>query len=488
MIATSKLFRTASLTFTFLTAMGTAASADGQPGANPVQAKYIARTGATGAMCAPQGLLKEIVAGKYACYAASGGDACGASLDAAKGKLDPKYNALFVDLMKTDPTIKKTEGNPKGHLYAAGCNDMAAADFAHMLSPSALSYGKASPDALLAFGTPENFEAWSAQQREDFVAAVGRYGEPQKARALPILRTALATKGSMLNFKKNALKLMARFGSDDGVAYCTDVLKQGTDKDVSVSCALYLGERKNLAAVPLLVRRLDDDIAFTRALGLIGSKEAAATLKASYEKQVGSVTALESTVALLDVGDKSYDYAGDLVAMIQGRRPLSLRDREKKASELKSKRKGAAERWKQREEEVHEEVASAAALEATYVTDATASAKVDTALRATAKRTAWSKASSVATSALAQRGDRAAAAALVQLLASPNSDVRDLAVNAFGASYDVPDAFTVYVGRKGVVADPSAPSALIAYIDNEPNADKRAKALRALGAVRSFLP
>jgi HEAT repeat protein len=485
----TKTLRFASLSIFFLTASSVAMAA-GLPGENPTQTKYVARTGVQGSMCAPQGVLKDLVNGKYKCYGPKGSDACGASYDAAKGKLDPKFTELFTDLMKKDAALKTTgDKNRDGYLYAAGCSDLGGADYVHMLSVGGLSYAKASPDVVFSYGTAANFGTWSGAEREAYIAALGRYGEPQKAKILPILGTALATKGSMLAFKKNALKLMARFGSDDGVAYCLDVLKQGTDKDVTAACGYYLGERKKTDAASILVRRLSDEHdTFTRALGAMGSKEGVSVLKADYEKQAGSAVALKATVALLDLGDKSHDYAGDLATMIEGHRPLSLRDRQKKADELKANKKGAAARWQQREQASDEATARAAALEATYATDAASAAKIDAALRKTAARSDWPKASALATSALAQRGDKSAVAALVKLLGSPSDDVREIAVNAFGASYDTPEAFLDYVGHKGVVADASAVPALASYIENEPKEERRAKALRALGAVRSFLP
>jgi len=42
---------------------------------------------------------------------------------------------------------------------------------------------------------------------------------------------------------------MARFGSDDGVAYCMGVLQQANDKDVG-ECRDYLADRKSVAAAP----------------------------------------------------------------------------------------------------------------------------------------------------------------------------------------------------------------------------------------------
>lgn len=474
-----KTLHTAAASTAILTASFCALAA-GLPGENPVQSKYMSRSGPRGSMCAPQGTLKELVDGKYQCYGLHASDACGASYDAAKGKLDPKFIELFVDLMKT---------NRDGHLYAAGCSDLGKAAHIHLLSIGGLSYAKANLDLVLSYGTPASFDTWAATNREAYIAALGRYGDAQKVKILPILKTALATNGSLLAFKKNALKLMARFESDDGVAYCLDVLKQGTDKDVTRTCGWYLGERKKTDAAPILVRRLSDEgEMFTRALGLIGSPEGVAALKEEYEKQLGSGAALKTTAALLNIGDKSADYAGELSAMIQGKRPLSRNERQRKAEELKKKRKGAAERWKTRENETDEQIARDAALEATYVTSSAAAAKINAALKATAARSDWPKASTLALSALAQRGDKAAGAALAKLLDSPKEEVREIAVNAFGAKYDTPEAFLDYVGRKGFVVDASAVPALMKYIENEPKKDRRADAVRALGVLRSFIP
>src|SRR5438046_2850821 len=63
-----------------LAASASVAFADANPGANPVQAKYMTRSGVAGSMCAPQGTLKDLVSGKYGCSGLKGGDACNASL------------------------------------------------------------------------------------------------------------------------------------------------------------------------------------------------------------------------------------------------------------------------------------------------------------------------------------------------------------------------------------------------------------------------
>lgn len=477
--------KTSSFVSASLLGLTVAAAAFAAPSApNAVQTKYIKREGTNGGMCSPQGQLKELTNGKYKCYAPGGAEKCQASIDAANGVLDAKFVEMFGELLKTDGSLKN------GYLYRAGCQDLAGADFVEVLAIGGLSYAKKSPEVLLGLGTAENFGVMGGANRADYIAALGRYGEPQKAQILPILKLALTVKGSLLDFKKNTLKLMARFGSDDGVAYCLDVLKTGADKDVTRTCAWYLGERKATTTSANLLTRLEDEkVWFTRALGLIGSKEAVDNLKADYEKNAGSVTALASTVALLNLGDKSYDYAGDLLSMVAGKRPLSIKDRAKKAEELKAKKKGAAERWQKREDEVQEDVARAAAIESTYVLDATIGKKVDEALKVTAKKTEWVKASAHALSALGQRGDKTAIPELIKLLTSSKEEAREIAINAFGARYDAAEAFPEYVGRKGiVVVDATVPPALAKYIENEPKEERRMKGLLALGATRSFLP
>jgi hypothetical protein len=464
-------------------AFGGIVSAD-VPGANPIQKKYIAREGTDGVTCKPIGVLKELTQDKYKCYPAAGAEKCGASLDAVKGKLDSKMLDLFADLLKTDGAAKPA------YLYAAGCKDLGGAEFAEFLAVGGIGYAKdaAHIDALVALGAPANLASMGGEARAQLIASLGRFGEPQKAKILPVLKNALAASGRMLDFKKNALKLMARFGSDDGVTYCLDVLKQGNDKDVSKVCAWYLAERKAAGAEAILVQRYEDDkLSYGRALGLLGAKSAVGALKAEYEKNAGSVTAVTATVALLNLGDKSYDYAADLVAMIQGKRPLSIKDRAKKAEELAAKKKGADTKWQTREEETQEEVARAAAIESTFAIDAGAAKKIDDALKATAKRSEWVKASAFASSALGQRGDKSAIADLIKLLSGSKKEAREIAVNALGARYDVPEAFLEYVGRKGVVADASVPAALLTYIENESDEAARIRALVAAGAVRSFL-
>ena len=460
------------------------ASAD-EPGANPIQKKYVTREGVSGIMCHAAGPLKDLTQDKYKCYGAAGADKCGASLDAVKGKLDSKMLELFADLLKTDGAAKPT------YLYAAGCKDMGGADYSESIAIGGIGYAKdtAHIDSLVALGSPTNLASMGGEPRAQLIASLGRFGDAQKAKILPVLKNALATKGSMLEFKKNALKLMARFGSDDGVAYCLDVLKQGNDKDVSKTCAWYLAERKSAGASAILTQRYEDNkLTYGRALGLLGDKSAVEVLKAEYEKSAGSAAALPVTVALLNIGDKSYDYAADLTAMIQGRRPLSIKDRAKKAEELAAKKKNADTKWQKREEETQEDVARAAALEATYAVDAASAKKIDEALRLTAKKSDWAKASAFASSALGQRGDKAAVGDLVKLLTSSKKEAREIAINAFGARYDIPDAFAEYVGRKGIVAvDASVPPALFTYIENESNEGARIQALLAAGATRSFL-
>lgn len=474
-----------SLLFAALLGLTVAVPAFAAPSAsNAVQTKYIKREGVDGGMCSPQGQLKELTNGKYKCYAPAGAEKCQASIDGANGTLDAKFVEMFGDLLKTDGSLKK------GYLYASGCKDLAGADFVEVLAIGGLSYAKKSPEVLIGLGTAENFATMGGANRADYIAALGRYGEAQKAQVLPVLKLALTVKGSLLDFKKNALKLLARYGSDDGVSYCLDVLKTGADKDVTRVCGWYLGERKATTASANLNTRIEDEhLWFVRALGQIGSKEAVDNLKADYEKNAGSATALPATVALLNLGDKTYDYAADLQAMIAGKRPLSIKDRAKKAEELKAKKKGAAERWQKREDETQEDVARAAAIESTYVLDATAGKKVDEALKLTAKKVEWVKASAHALSALGQRGDKTAIPELIKLLSSSKEDAREIAINAFGARYDAAEAFPEYVGRKGiVVVDATVPAALAKYIENEPKEERRAKALLALGATRSFLP
>lgn len=449
---------------------------------NEIQKKYLEREGP---MCKPTGALKELVAGKYKCYAPAGAEKCGATLDAAKGTLDPQFFGLFGDLLKLE--------KPGEYAYAANCQDLTSAEFAHFLAIGGASYAKSPAllDALVALAAPASIDKMSAQLRSELVAAFGRYGEASKARIVPALKNALAAPGKMLDFKKNALKLLARFGSDDGVAYCMDVLQKDNDKDVAKVCGFYLAERKHAPAMSVFVKRYEEDKrVWGRAIGLLGGKDvkdAIAVLKEDYEKNAGSVVAVTSTVALLNLGDKSYDYAGDLVAMIKGKRPLSLKDRAKKAEELKAKKKGAEDRWKKREDETQEEIARAAAIESTFLVDAAAAKKVDEALKATAAQAEWIKASATASSALAQRGDKAAIGALVKLLSSPKKEARDIALFAFGARYDVPEAFLEYVGRKGVVADATVPPALFKFIEGEAKEETRVQALLAIGAVRSFL-
>lgn len=481
MISRSLSSLLASAVVTAAVASSSVASAQTAP-ANDVQKKYVVREGVDGIMCKANGTLKELTNGKYKCYGAAGADKCAASIDAAAGKLGKEYLELFGDLLKKDK-----DGT---HLYKVGCKDFGGADFAEFLAIGGIGYAKSTAqlDALLALGSPESLKGMGGEPRAQLVAALGRFGDAHKAKILPVLKNALAADAKILGFKQNALKLMNRFGSDDGVAYCMDVLKSGKDKDNAKVCTWYLGERKAAGAAALFARNFGDDKkGNARALSLAGGKDGIDVLKEAYEKNAGSAVVLPETAALANLGDKTHDYAADLLGMIEGRRPLSLKDRAKKAEELAAKKKNAEEKWQKREAETQEDIARSAAIEATYVTDAALGKKVDEALRATAKKKEWKKASAMATAALAQRGDKAAAAELVGLLGSNDKDAREIAVSALGASYDVPQAFLEYVGRKGFVPEASAPAALLKYIESESNEGLRIKALNALGAVRSGL-
>ena len=456
------------------------ARADATP--NAVQKKYIIREGVDGGLCKPQSTLKELVNGKYKCSGPSGADKCAASVDAAQGKLGKDFLDLFSELLKFDKD---------GHLYKAGCRDVeGGANFSEFIAIGGIGYAKSAAhiDALVSLGSAAGFGLMGGDTRAELVASLGRFGEGQKGKTLPVLKTALATKGKILPFKQNALKLMNRFGSDDGVAYCMDVLKNGTDKDNTEVCTWYLGERKAAGAAALFARNYDANRKMNaRALGLAGGKDGLEVLTAAYEKNAGSVVPAPETVALVNLGDKTHDYQADLLAMLQGRRPLSIKDRAKKAEEIKAGKNGADKKWEKREAEEKEDVAQQAALESTYVIDAAAGKKVDDALRALAKRKEWKKASAMAVSALAQRGDKAAAADLVKLLSSTEKDAREIALNGLGARYDVPGAFLNFVGRKGFVPEATAPGGLLKFIENESNEGLRIKALNALGAVRSGL-
>jgi hypothetical protein len=450
------------------------ASGDSEP-----ESKYVIRRGND---CQPTGALKELLSGKYKCDPEDGPEKCAASVEAAKGSIDPAFLELFGDLLKM---------NEYGFPLDLPFCEMSRTWYIQSLAVGGIGYAKATAhlDALAALGSVARLAKRDAAGRDELLRSLGHFGDAHRAKILPVLKNALQTPGSMLSFKKNALKLLARFGSDDGIGYCLDVLRNGTDGSVAKMCGWYLAERNHVAAAPLLIRGLEERetrLFFTRALGILGSKDAVELLKEQYAKYMGSPA---ETVALLNIGDKSYDYAGDLVLMIRGKSPLSLKERAQKAEELKTKKKGVAAKWQKLEDESLEEerVARVAAIEATFATDAVAGKAIDAALKKTAAKTNWATASTFALSALAQRGDKDAVASLVSLLSSPKKDVREIALKAFGAQYDDPEAYLEYLGRKGLVADPTVPPALFKFIESEPKKEDRAKALLAVGAVQSFL-
>lgn len=457
------------------------------PDSNPIQAKYIERVDAS---CKPKGELADLINGPYQCFPQKGAEQCAASFDAVKGTLSPGKVTLFGDLLKRDAQDNRWD---EGFLYAAGCPGVDEnGTYSWNLAIGGLGYAKAVEhlDVLIALSAPEIMANMGGDTRASYISALGRFGAPHKEKILPALRNALTVKGTMLEFKENALKLMALFESDDGVGTCLEALKQGAQGSLKATCSWYLGERKHAAAAEILIRSYNDDKEnYGRALGLLGAKEGIAVLKAAYEKDVSGTGGIIPIVALLNLGDTSYDYAADLALFIEGKRPLSLREREQKAKDLAANTKGAAERWKTREDVAAEGFAKTAAIESTFltVTDAAVVTKIHDALKAVAGKTAWVEASGHATSALAQRGEQAAVAELVAMLASPKKESRKIALGAFGSRYDAPKSFLGWVGRKGVVADATVPPALLKYIENESDDASRIEALQALGAVRSFL-
>lgn len=447
--------------------------------------KHFERTGKDGMMCSPKGTLKELQRGKYKCEGAKGADVCEASFDAIQGKLDESFTPLFLDLLQTLPA----GGDRVKPAYKDGCADYD--DTPHTLAFGIFAFAQKHVDAVVAYGTtPNAFATLDGSRRRDFINALGRYGKADWAKVAPLYKKALETKGSLLEFKQNALRLMARQGSDDGVAYCLNVLKKGDDKSVTKVCTWYLAERGTKDAGDIMLRNIDGSDAtwFLHAVGILGVKEAVDVIKPKYEKDADAEPIMPVTVTLLNLGDKSHDYAADMVAWIHGRRPLSVEDRAKKAADLKDKKKkSAADTWKKREEQDNERAAKAACIEATYIVNKDAAKKIDDALRATAKRADWPEASTMAWGALAQRGDKAAVAELAKLLNSPKEDVRDIALDQVGARYQDSQSFPQYQGRVGIVTDASLLPALAKYYENEQKADKRELALRAMGAIRGGL-
>jgi hypothetical protein len=459
----------------------------------PAQAKpgdladtHFERSGSGGMMCTPKGTLKELQQGRYKCQGSRGADVCEASFDAVQGKLEAPFFELFVDLLKTLPG----EGDRVKPAYKDGCADYD--DIPHALAFGIAAYAQKNVDEVVAYATtPNAFATLDGTRRRDFVNALGRYGKADWAKVLPVYTLALGTKGNLLEFKQNALRLLARQGSDAGVDYCMNVLKKGDDKAVTKVCTWYLAERQAKDAAPIIVRNLEGSDAtwFQHAAGILGAKDAIDVLKPSYEKDNDAEPILPVTVTLLNLGDKSHDYTADMVAWIQGRRPLSLEDRAKKAADLKDpkKKKTAAESWKKRESQDNERAAKAACIEATYIVNKDAAKAIDEALRITAKRTDWPEASTLAWGALAQRGDKAAVAELAKLLNSPKEDVRKVALDQVGARYEDSQSFPQYQGRVGIVTDASLLPALASYYENEQQADLRELALKAMGAIRGGL-
>jgi len=447
--------------------------------------KHFERSGSGGMLCTPKGTLMELQQGKYTCRGHQGADVCAASFDAVQGKLAESFTPLFLDLLQTTPG----DGDKVEAAYKDGCADYD--DIPHTLAFGILSYAQKHVDEVVAYGSkPNAFASLDGTRRRDFINALGRYGKADWGKVAPLYRQALETKGNLLEFKQNALRLMARQGSDDGVAYCMNVLKKGDDKAVTRVCTWYLAERGAKDAGDTILRNIEgsDELWFQRAAGLLGVQAAVEVLKPKYEKDNDAEPIMPVTAALLNLGDKSHDYAADMVSWIKGRRPLSLSDREKKSADLEDKKKkGATESWKKREEQENERAAKAACIEATYVVNKDAAKKIDEALRATAKRSDWPEASVMAWGALAQRGDKAAISELAKLLNSPKEDVRKLALDQVGARYEDSQSFPQYQGRFGIVVDASLLPALASFYENEQSADLRELALKAMGAIRGGL-
>ncbi len=457
----------------------------GTPQPNEIQGKYLEFVESAGSYdCKPKGKLESLLRDPYKCYLDL--DECGASVDSVAGKIDPEFVTLFADLLVLAPGQKLE--------FAYGCPGRDGPKFLEGMAIQGLGYAKAANhlDKLLALSTPERLASFSgAANRELLVNALVNVGSGHKDKTVPALVNLVKAEAKTLTFKKVALQALARHGSDGAVDYCLGLLKSGESKDLNEACMLYLGERKATAALPLLERNFEKSEELTaRAMGLLGEKSAAATLKA-YVDDKGARIAPSAVVALINLGQEK-EYLAQLLLMIEGKTPLTKKEADKKKEELaKAKKPKDVERvkkkWADRESKVDDSIAQRAAMEATYVINPAVEKSLTQALRAAAKsrdEKAW-KTGVYATLALAQRGDKAAIAESAKLLAHNKEDVRTAALNAIGGLYDAPTATFATRGR-GVVADASLVPALLGFIDNEQKKPLRAKAVHAIAAIQSF--
>lgn len=462
--------------------LGTAHAAP--PAPNEVQAKYLDFVESAGGYdCKAKGKLGELQGEPYKCYLDL--DECKASVDAVGGKLDPAFVTLFADLLVQEPGEKVA--------FKYSCPGRDGPKFLEGLGIQGLGYAKATDqlEKLLALGTPEKLKSFSgAAQRELLVNALVHMGAGQKDKTDPVLVNLVKAEAKTLSFKAVALQGLARHGNDGAADYCLEQLKGGESKDLHQACMLYLGERKVAAALPVLERAFEknEEVA-ARAMGLLGDKGAVATLEKQVEER-GSRLAQPAVVALINLG-KEKEYLPKLLAMIEGKAPLTAKEEEKKKEELgKAKKPKDTERvkkkWDERESKVDQNIAQSAAMESTYVTNAAVEKKLADALKAATKSKEdkeW-KVRVYATLALAQRGDKAAASEAAKLLSDNKEEVRLAVLNAAGGLYGSPGATFGSRGR-GMIADASLVPALLTFIENEPKLPNRVKALHAIAAVKS---
>jgi HEAT repeat protein len=437
------------------------------PKPNAIQDKYYTwENQAGGLKCALKPELEALLREPNKCYMDL--DECAPGLAALDGTIDPKLKVLLHDAIRTDDDAK----SPK---FLAECPGDGP-KFLFLLGFKGVGYAnmkEALPD-LHKLVTKERVDPVGQNVRSAVTDALFWLGKNDDSIKALMNLIELDTK----SFKHHvpALQALQAWGSDAAIPYCTDALTSKTNQELVKACIDYLGSRGAKDTYPMMLRLMEKyEEEVIRAMGSLGDKQAIEVLEAFLEKNDNNYgnRRVAAVVSLINLGQNNY--MKELAGYLKGEKHLSKK-------QLEKKKKGKSS------ENPDFELIQQAAMESVRLTNTKVEKELTKALQAAAKTKDaknW-KAEVYGNLALAQRGDKAASAALVKLLNSPEEKVRKAVLDAIGARFDVPRSNFMNRGT-GVVADPALLPAVFAYYKSEPKKADKTAALKAAVTIRTFV-
>lgn len=436
------------------------------PPQNDIQKKYYTwENQAGGLQCALKGELETLLREPNKCYLDL--DECAPALQALDGSISAGHKALLHDAIRTndDPKapafLAECPGDGPKFLYFLGIKGVAYANMKETL-----------PD-LHKLVTKERVDGVGQNVRSSVTDALFWLGKNDESIKSLMNLIELETK----SFKHHvpAIQALQAWGSDAAVPYCADALSNKKNQELIKICIDYLGSRGAKDSYSMMVRIMEKNPEeVIRALGSLGDKEAVEVLKAHLEKNDNNYgnARIAAVVSLINLGEVSY--MKELTGYLKGEKHLSKKQLEKKKKPAKG--------------DPDFSLIQQAAMESTRITNPKVEKDLNKALWAAAKLKDpknW-EAEVFGHIALAQRGDKTAAAAIVKLLERPEEKVRKATLDAIGARFDVPRANFMNRGT-GVVADPALIPAIIKYYKSEPKQADKTAALKAIVTIRTFV-